>query len=273
MSRFRAPDGTELAYDDRGEGPAILCLSGLTRTMGDFDYVLPTLAGCRVIRMDYRGRGASDWADPATYTVPVEAGDALALLDRLGVERAAILGTSRGGLIAMGLARVAKDRLTGVCLNDIGPELAPGGLEAIRGYVGINPPERTLAEAVATRADRLPGFVGVPPERWALETERSYRETADGLVIRYDPRLRDAVLAPPKGTPPDPWALFDGMEGLPLALIRGTNSNLLTPATAAKMRERRPDMIFAEVPDRGHVPFLDEPEAVAAILEWVEMLP
>ncbi len=105
---FTAGDGARLAYSDEGTGLPVLCLSGLTRTMADFDYALPALAGCRVIRMDYRGRGASEWTGAATYTVPMEAQDALALLAHLGVARAAILGTSRGGLIGMFLAAVAR---------------------------------------------------------------------------------------------------------------------------------------------------------------------
>ena len=275
MKRFTTSDGTGIAYDDRGSGTPILCLSGLTRSMGDFDYVLPVLDDCRVIRMDYRGRGESDWANPKTYQVPVEARDAVELLDHLDVPAAAILGTSRGGLIAMTLAALAKQRLTGVCLNDIGPDIAPAGLDDIRGYLGRRPAERTLAEAVEARSTRLPGFANVPRERWERETERSYRETADGLELRYDPGLRDAVLAPDgaSGPAPDLWPLFDMFEDLPLALIRGANSNLLAPETADEMRRRRPDMIFADVPDRGHVPFLDEPEAVRAIRAWVDLLP
>ncbi len=133
MPEFLAADGTRLHFTDEGAGLPLLCLAGLTRNGRDFDHVAPHLAGVRLIRLDYRGRGQSDWADPATYTVAQEAADALALLDHLGIARAAILGTSRGGLIAMVLAATAKDRLTGVALNDIGPEIAPRGLEVIKG--------------------------------------------------------------------------------------------------------------------------------------------
>jgi pimeloyl-ACP methyl ester carboxylesterase len=61
------------------------------------------------------------------------------------------------------------------------------------------------------------------------------------------------------------WPLFDALAGIPLAVVRGANSDLLGRDTVAKMRARRPDLIVAEVPDRGHVPFLDEPEALAAL--------
>ncbi|MDU8946200.1 alpha/beta fold hydrolase [Ovoidimarina sediminis] len=272
MPTFTAPDGTGLHYLDEGAGTPVLCLAGLTRNATDFDYVMPHLDGCRVIRMDYRGRGNSDWADPASYTVPQEAADAIALLDHLGLAQAAILGTSRGGLIGMLLAATAKDRLAGLCLNDIGPVIAPQGLEVIRNYVGLNPKERTFAEAAAMRATLLAGFADVPEGRWDVEVRKHYRETDGGLQINYDPRLREAVLAMMAAPAPDLWPLFDALAGLPVAAIRGANSDLLAPETFAEMQARRPDMIAVEVPGRGHVPFLDEPEAVAAIRAWVEAL-
>ncbi|TFL20042.1 alpha/beta fold hydrolase [Jannaschia formosa] len=276
MPEFRSSDNLRLWYEDQGEGdgPPILCLSGLTRNSTDFDYVLPYLLGeNRVIRLDYRGRGKSQRApDWKTYTIPTEARDVLELLAHLDVPRVAILGTSRGGLIAMSLALMARDRLAGVCLVDIGPVIAETGMEAIRGYVGLPPAARTLDEAVAMRAELMAGFEGVPDTRWREEVEKHYRETEDGLAINYDARLRDAVLEGGAQPAPDLWPLFDAMAGLPLALIRGANSDLLSPETVAEMRRRRPDMIYADVPGRGHVPFLDEPEALEALNEWTMLL-
>ena len=274
MAEFKTSDGLRLHYEDQGEGAPILCLSGLTRNSTDFDYVLPYLLGeHRVVRLDYRGRGRSQRAPNwDSYTIPTEARDVLELLAHLGLDRVAILGTSRGGLIAMSLALLAKERLDGVCLVDIGPEIAPEGLDAIKDYVGRNPEARTHDDAVAMRAALMAGFEGVPESRWREEVEKHYRETEDGLVINYDPRLRDAVLEAGAQPAPDLWPLFDALSGLPLACIRGANSDLLTPATLAEMRRRRPDMIVAEVPGRGHVPFLDEPEALEALNEWTMLL-
>ena len=272
MSDFEAADGTPLFFCERGEGVPVLALAGLTRTSQDFDYVAPHLDGVRLIAMDYRGRGRSGRADPASYTIPQEAADALALMDHLGLERAAILGTSRGGLIAMVLAAQATDRLTGVALNDIGPEIAEAGLEAIKGYLGRRPAAKTFDEAVAMRAKLMAGFEDVPESRWREEVEKHYTEAPDGLEITYDAALREAVLGDGAQPAPDLWPLFDGLEGLPLCAIRGANSDLLAPETFAEMQRRRPDMIAVEVPKRGHVPFLDEPEAVAALRDWVGRL-
>ncbi|MCA0922444.1 alpha/beta fold hydrolase [Pseudooceanicola nanhaiensis] len=272
MPRFTAPDGLSLHYEDEGTGLPLLCLSGLTRNARDFDYVAPHLEGVRMIRLDYRGRGQSDWGDYKTYTVPVEAKDALALLDHLGLEKVAILGTSRGGIIAMLLGLLAKDRLLGVAMNDIGPELNPAGLEAIMGYLGKNPPFKTFEEAARFRSTHMPAFPNVPLERWRKEVTHTNVETPEGLKINYDPRLRDAVIEAGAEPKADMWPLFDSLTDLPLAVIHGANSDLLTHAAVEKMQARDPDLIVAHVPDRGHIPYLDEAEALAALSLWLERL-
>ena len=274
MPEFSAPDGARLFFTDEGTGTPILALSGLSRNGSDFNYLAPHLPeGVRLIRLDYRGRGKSEWTGAETYTIPTEAGDVLALLDHLGLERVGILGTSRGGLIAMAMATFAKARMTGVCLVDIGPELAPAGLEDIRNYIGKNPTQKTYAEASAMRAALIPGFEGVPQSRWDEEVRMHYVETPEGLKINYDPTLRDGVLATADAPLPDLWPMFDALEGLPMALVRGANSALLSVETADEMTRRRPDMLRADVPGRGHVPFLDEPEALDVIHRWISELP
>ncbi|MEM8579835.1 MAG: alpha/beta hydrolase [Pseudomonadota bacterium] len=272
MPYITAPDGARLFYSDEGAGLPILCLSGLTRSGRDFDYAMPALAGCRVIRMDYRGRGRSDWADYKSYTLVQEGADALQLLDHLSLEKAAILGTSRGGLIALGLAVAARERLLGVCLNDIGTELDPKGLDVIMGYLGRNPAFASHAEMAAEMPNLMKSFANVPQSRWRTEVETHYAETPRGLQITYDPKLRDAVIESGAVAAPDLWPFFDALAGLPSAVIRGANSDLLSAGTFAEMRRRRPDLIAAEVPDRGHIPFLDEPEAVDVLENWVEQL-
>ncbi|MGJ8602879.1 MAG: alpha/beta fold hydrolase [Marivita sp.] len=272
MPRFTTSDGLSLYYTDEGAGLPLLCLAGLTRDGRDFEFVAPHLEGVRLIRLDYRGRGQSDWGDPATYQIPIESRDAVELLDHLGIARAAVLGTSRGGLIAMVLAATVKDRLLGVALNDIGPEIAPEGLEVIKNYLGRAPVLKTHAEMAEARARILTGFPNVPAERWLREAQILFNQTEDGLELTYDPRLRDAVLEGGAQPAPDLWPLFDTLSGLPLACLRGANSDLLSAATFAEMTHRRPDMIAVEVPDRGHIPFLDEPESLNALGRWLDML-
>jgi len=273
MPDFTTKDGTRLHYEDEGTGIPVLCLAGLTRNTRDFDHVaphLPSMMPVRLIRMDYRGRGQSDWADPSTYTIPQEAEDALALLDHLDLKQAAILGTSRGGLIAMLIAATAKDRLLGVALNDIGPEIADSGMAVIKDYIGRKPAQKTYTEAAQFRQMAWTHFEDVPMDRWLAEVKNHYVETPEGLDLRYDPKLRDAVLEASTLPTPDLWPLYDAMLGLPLCLIRGANSDLLSEATADEMLRRRIDIIRADIPGRGHVPFLDEEEALDALHEWLE---
>ena len=270
IRHFRAEDGTRLAYRDEGEGLPVLALSGLTRNGTDFDYLAPLLKNVRLIRPDYRGRGASDWTGAATYTVPQEGKDALALLDHLGLEKVAILGTSRGGLIGMLLAAVARSRVLGLCLNDVGPELERAGLERIFDYVGRNPTGTSLETLAQRLPSVMPGFANIPASRWLEEAQRHYLETPEGLRINYDPALREAFLAAFDGPEVDLWPLFDTCAGLPLALIRGANSDLLSQSCADEMRRRRPDMAFINVPDRAHIPFLDEPEAVTLLHSYLQ---
>lgn len=269
MPHVTAADGLRLAYDVTGQGAALLCLPGLTRNMDDFEPIRAAFAHrAQVIRMDFRGRGASDWGDPATYQVPVEAVDVVTLLDHLGLERVTILGTSRGGLVALVMAAMARARIAGVIFNDIGPAILPEGLAYIMDYLGKPPKFRTLAEAAAALPRHYaPAFRDVPEANWAALARNIYREEGGRLVNRYDPALRAAV-APafaPDAVAPDLWPLFDALAGAPLGLIRGAGSNILSAETAAEMRRRRPDMAYAELGDRGHVPFLDEPAAIDVI--------
>lgn len=271
MQFFTTSDGVKLAYYDQGTGVPLLCLAGLTRNSDDFNFVAPHLQHVRLIRLDYRGRGHSEWADPMSYTKEREALDIIELLDHLNLDKIAILGTSRGGMIATYLGLENSHRLLGVCLNDIGPEVAPQGIELINQYLGKPPPFKTYDQAAIARS-QMPGFDGVPMERWQQDVRHIFGKGPDGLTLTYDPDLRLAFMAAAKKPPPDRWPSFGGLKGIPLALIRGENSNILSHETTAKMRHRRPDMIFSEVKNRGHIPFLDEPESLSVIQKFLEQL-
>lgn len=265
---FTTPDNARIGYDVTGSGKPLLCLAGLTRNRSDFAYVLPHLDG-QVIRMDTRGRGASDWTGAATYTVLQEAQDVIALLDHLGLTKTAILGTSRGGLIAMLLAHLAGDRLTGICLNDIGPKVERAGLERIATYVGRAPTVPDRASYARRLAAASPAFTDVPPARWLAEAAHQTQITPDGLRLTYDPALRDSFLTALNVPEVDLWPLFDACANLPLALIRGENSDLLSLQTAKSMEKRHPGLIFSNIPGRGHAPFLDEPESLLVLRRFL----
>lgn len=272
---FAAPDGRELAFQDtRTEGPAVLCLPGLTRNSRDFAGLAQHLAArYRVLRLDPRGRGLSAWAeDPlAEYTLPVEAGDAVALLDHLGLERAAIVGTSRGGLLGMSIAATAPARVSALVLNDIGPVIEAEGLEHIMGYLGVEPDFASFDEAARAMQASLGGaFPDLTHAQWLGFARTIYRDEGGRPRLSYDPRLRDAVAATMGEGPVELWELFDALADVPLLAIRGENSNILAARTLDEMARRRPDMARVTVPRRGHPPFLDEPEARDAIDAFLE---
>ena len=274
MAQFTTSDGLSLYYEDAGSGQPVLCLAGLTRNSRDFDFVAPHLVQSRLIRMDYRGRGQSD-CDPdfMNYSILREAQDVVELLDHLELDRVTLLGTSRGGLISMVLSYAHKHRLNGVVLNDIGPVVAAGGLDRIMDYVGKEPNFSTYgAAASGLKAAYSNSFPDVPLERWYIQAEFMWAEQgSDTLALRYDAKLRDAMIGQAGvGDTPDLWVLFDALKDLPLAAIRGANSDLLDATTLAQMQARHPGMITATVPNRGHVPFLDEPQSLHAIHQLLE---
>lgn len=268
MSWFTTADGIRLHFSDSGSGQPLLCLAGLTRNGLDFSFLAPHLSGVRLITLDSRGRGASD-NDPdyGNYNVLREARDVIALLDHLGLARVTLLGTSRGGLVAMMLAAHHRDRLAGVILNDIGPEIGARGIARIMEYVGHRPLAKTLDAAAADMQAAMAGdFPDVPREVWRRQAEYQYRQTETGLALRYDPNLRKALLEQAAaGDAPDMWAAFEALRDLPLGVLRGTNSDILTRETLDEMHRRHPGMISCEVPNRGHVPFLDEPGSLTLI--------
>lgn len=277
-NRLTLKDGTKIFYRDSHpngyEGLTVIALAGLTRNSQDFDYLVAHFdPKIRLVRIDSRGRGHSDWSDHTNYTVPQESADVLEVMDQLGIERAAFIGTSRGGLISLTLAYAALDRIVGVLFNDIGPVLELEGLRKIGDYLGIDPAVSTMQEmAESLKASRI-GFNHVPDSRWLEEAEKQYVLGEEGVELFYDPALRKGFVEGMVDVDevPPMWPLFELLEGKPLAVIRGENSDLLSSETVTEMKNRRPDMLTCTLKDRAHVPFLDEPEAIETIKAWLEL--
>ncbi len=273
MAGFTTSDGKRIHYTDTGSGQPLLCLAGLTRCGRDFSHLVPHVTDLRMITMDYRGRGQSDYdPDYMNYNVLREGRDATELMDHLGLDRVTLLGTSRGGLIAMTLAATQPHRLAGVILNDVGPVVSPEGIARIMDYVGKAPMSKTYDQAAqAMHAALVAQFPDIPAKVWRQQVETQYDETPDGLALRYDPKLRDALIEQAAAGPvPDLWPLFEALRGLPTGVIRGENSDILAPGTLAEMQVRHPEMLIAVIPNRGHVPFLDEPQSLALIRSVLE---
>ncbi|MEO0997328.1 MAG: alpha/beta hydrolase [Pseudomonadota bacterium] len=274
--RFGVVDGLTLYYREYGDGDTatpVLCLPGLTRNSRDFEQLAPALAtGRRVLAADLRGRGRSDYdPDWRRYQPSTYAGDTLALLDHAGIGRAVLIGTSLGGLVSMMLAAHHRECVAGVVLNDIGPEIDPAGLSRIRNYTGRLPPVAGWEEAAAqTRLIYGDAWPGLSDEDWQRLARRGYRDLGRGVPeLDMDPAIGRAIREAPLELG-DPWALFAALRDVPTVLLRGARSDILAAATAEKMQAVKPDLTVVEVPNRGHVPLLDEEQSLAAIRELVE---
>ncbi|TGP57041.1 alpha/beta hydrolase [bacterium M00.F.Ca.ET.230.01.1.1] len=282
---YTAPDGLKLHARVYGEantaGWPVVCLPGLTRNARDFHELALYLSGeakrpRKVIAFDYRGRGRSDYdPDISHYNVGVEAGDVLAGLAALGIEQAAFIGTSRGGLIIHVLGALKPAVLNAIVLNDIGPVIEVEGLAHIRSYLDRAPKPKPLAEAVdAQRRVHGASFPALGDADWARMVAAICRETEAGFVPDFDPALVDTLAGADFSKPlPDLWPQFDALAAVPLLAIRGANSKLFSGATLGEMQRRHSGMETIIAEGQGHAPFLetgDLPKKIAAFLDRVE---
>jgi pimeloyl-ACP methyl ester carboxylesterase len=279
--RYASDDGLKLYARDYGGGEAsglpVLCLAGLTRNSKDFEPVLPVMVEARrVITMDYRGRGRSDYAgDPSTYRPDVEARDALMLLDVLDVPHAGILGTSRGGVVAMAMAAMAPERVSGIMFNDIGPFIETRGLIRIRRNIEDRPDLGSWQDAIHRLKATTPGFETLSDVLWERMARAIFRDEQGIPSYDYDPELKQTFPSASDietGKVPALWGFFEKLRPMPLAVLRGENSDLLSQGTVNGMIERQHLTEGTVVRHRGHVPLLDEPESIAAILRWLDRL-
>jgi pimeloyl-ACP methyl ester carboxylesterase len=275
---FHAQDDLTIYYreygDDRSSATPLLCLSGLTRNSHDFDRLARRLSPSRrVLAMDYRGRGRSGYdPDWRHYEARTYISDVLHLLAVAGVQRVVVLGTSLGGLIAMALGAAAPSLLAGVILNDVGPVVASEGRDRIAAYVG----KELRVASLDVGADLLTrqfesGYPGLPREGW-LDYARGtfvFDPARGDYRLDYDLKIGDALREQVNGEIPDLWPLFRTLRHIPVLVLRGALSDVLDPATFARMAAEKPDLIRITVPDRGHVPLLDEPESLKAIDEFL----
>ena len=249
------------------DGTPLLCLPGLVRTAGDFGALGARFGGTRrVVAIDYPGRGASGRiardGEVARYGPEACLRDVQDLCAALHLDRVAAIGTSFGGLLAMGLAAARPGLLAGVVLNDVGPEIGTAGAAFVRGFVAEDPALESLDACVAHLRRILPPLSLPDAPAWRAMAALTYAPGADGRWHPlWDTRIARLLDAPT----PDLWPLFGAMAHLPLLLVRGLESNILSAETAARMRAARPDMEAVAIPGVGHAPTLEEPAAVAAI--------
>ncbi len=269
---WSSSDGLRLHYRDYegGKGrPPILCIPGLTRNSRDFDGVAERLApDWRVICVELRGRGESGYAkDAGSYMPLTYMADVEALIAELGLERFILFGTSLGGLITMLLAMKHKERIAGAMINDIGPVIDTRGLERIRGYVGRSHSWPTWLHAARYFAEAQHDiYPGWKLDQWLIFAKRLCKLSPGGrIVLDYDMRIAEPFKQPGGDTGFDLWPAFNALSGIPSLVVRGEISDLLSAETVAAMQAANPDLESVTVPEVGHAPTLDEPEAIEAI--------
>jgi len=291
---YRSSDGLDLYYRSYGSArDTVVCLPGLTRNCKDFEKLALHLAASRtVITPDLRGRGQSARdPKPSRYHPGTYVRDIWTLLDNLKLDRVIVIGTSLGGLIAMHMADQQPQRLRGVVINDIGPEVPAAAVLRISQSAARTPATDSW-ESAAEQVKRVYGlaFPAMDDEWWLNFTRLSYRMNDEGLVEQdVDPAVGDAarkavramtmllrlrkwrLLRRVAGINIDAWDAFRSVT-MPCLLVQGAYSDVLTADIVERMRKAKPDLKVVIIPDRGHAPILDEPMARDAIVNFLDGL-
>ncbi|TCS08210.1 alpha/beta hydrolase [Rhizobium sp. BK418] len=267
---FTSTDGLKLyARDYRAASRDInrlpvICLPGLTRNSRNFHELALLLSQDaasprRVVALDYRGRGMSERdANTTNYNLAVECADVIAACAALGIDRAIFIGTSRGGLILHLLAGMKPELLAGIVFNDIGPVIEPVGLMAIRDYLNRDRKPLSWSDAVdILKENYAAAFPVLAVNDWLNMAQAIYREQNGVPVADCDPDIAEQLKTIDFSKPlPDLWAQFESLRAMPLLVIRGANSDLLSPQTVDEMAKRHPDMVQIMARGQGHAPLL-----------------
>ncbi|MBN9443366.1 alpha/beta hydrolase [Bosea sp. (in: a-proteobacteria)] len=274
---FTASDGLKLHARDYGPlaSPAlpVICLPGFARTAADFHEIALALSQDdarprRVLALDYRGRGLSAYdSNWKNYDIRIELDDLMQVLVVAGIDRAAFIGTSRGGLLTMALAAARPAVIKGVVLNDVGPVIDARGLLRIRGYVGKLPKPRSFSEG-AEILKRLSDqqFPLLSDAEWELMARRTWTDRDGPLRPDYDTNLMKVLEELDLEAPlPVLWPYFDALQGVPMLAIRGANSDLLAEKTLEETAARHPDCEIHVAPGQGHAPLLGSRDMIRRI--------
>ena len=276
-----AQDGLRLHVRAFGEstapGLAVVCLPGLSRTVADFDQLAPMLVRDsrrtrRVIAINSRGRGQSDYdPNPANYNLSVELADVIAVLTALEIGPAVFVGSSRGGLLTMKMGVAHPTMIAGAVLHDIGPVIEPKGLARLKSYVGRLPQPRTYEEGSEILRRLFDAqFPKLTMEQWRAAAQKTWQVKRGALVPTYDVRLSRTFSDIDIERPLAPlWNEFDALIRVPVLVIRGANSDILSAATVTAMHARHLKLKSIEVPDQGHVPLLEGRDLLLHVSEFV----
>ena len=267
---FATINNLRLHYLDHGaqSRPPLVCIHGLSGNAHSFDGIAPHFSALyHVVAIDVRGRGDSQWGQQDQYTIAAYVDDLTLLLEHLGFQRVSLIGTSMGGVIAMVWAGKNPRRIERVVLNDVGPQADPGGVTRIAAYFSHAPEEfRDMSEVVSYHRENYPAMAGLPDAVMTEWVKWSVKPTGHGtLNWKIDPAIR---LMRADRAAQDLWEPYRRIDA-PILIVRGAQSDILSPETARKMCQPPNAARVVEVPGVGHAPSLTEPAAMAALQEFL----
>lgn len=260
-------------WGDQDNPRVVVCVHGLTRNGRDFDALAAAIADrFRVLCPDMPGRGDSEWlADPNDYTFPTYLTALTALLAHAAVERCAWVGTSMGGLLGIVLGAQRNTPVVRLVVNDVGPVIEPAALARIASYVGADPRFESFANLEAHIRSVSAPFGALSDAQWETLARTTARQLADGSwKLKYDPGIALPFRAQAAQTG-DLWPLWDAIT-CPTLVLRGAESDLLAPATAAAMRTRGPKPRLIEFAGIGHAPMLLDPAQIAPVAAFLDAM-
>ncbi len=272
-----AHDGLQLYVRDyqasaAGKRP-VLCLSGLTRNSQDFDHIADVLhsMGHRVVTLDYRGRGHSDYDDDwSNYGPPTYISDVFQVCAALGLHGCIFLGTSLGGLLSMAMCVVSPGLVHSLILNDVGPDLDEDGIEKIIAYTGDNSSVADIDAAVDKLKSFYPDELGFVDKDWRNVAKKTYKLENGRYIPNWDTKIADNLkLARSLEERKDLWPYFNAIGGRAVLLLRGGASGVFKRETYEKMLDKLPNITGLELDGVGHAPTLEEPQAEQAIRDFL----
>ena len=259
-------------WGSAGRHDVAVCVHGLTRTGRDFDVLGEALSAThRVLCPDVVGRGGSDWLPSADlYGYPQYMADAATVIARSGAAAVDWIGTSMGGLIGIMLAAQPKSPIRRLVINDVGPLVPAAALQRIGDYVGADPHLHGFDDALAYVKRVHAPFGDLSEAQWRHLAHHSVRpdDRRGGYRLAYDPAIGRPFQDKGAIDDVDLWQVWDAIL-CPTLVIRGAESDLLPPDTAAEMTRRGPRATLIEVPGCGHAPALMADDQVAMIRDWL----
>jgi pimeloyl-ACP methyl ester carboxylesterase len=264
-------NGLRLHYRDwlgpTDDAPLLLLLHGFTSNASSWDQFGDAFATrYRVIATDARGHGASEWAASDEYTVEHHTDDARKLLGALGHGRATVVGVSMGGRTAYNLAATNPDLVERLVIVDISPEVVAAGAQRITEMVQSNDRFASPDEAIEALSAGMPAVPLAAVRRRAMNNlmvleDGSYTWRYDAALRRDRVSTRDDV--------DEQWALVSKITA-PTLLLRGANSDVLSPEFAQRMIDTIPNVELSVVPDAGHSIAFEQPARfLAAVLPFL----